>query len=101
SRAAQASERSYSGAGWLPLRTTLAMTILLRQFLHRGRERLAALLVVAKHVEARARGLEQHRIAGARNFRRALHGLLNGFCFLKGYFVLRQNPRKSGGAPAH
>src|SRR6185312_1331142 len=71
SRAAHASDRSYSGAGWLPLRTALAMALFTRQFLHRRGEHLAAVLVVAEHVEARARGREQHCIAGTRHLRGA------------------------------
>src|SRR5262245_15040759 len=46
--------------------------------LHRAAEHLAAVLVVAEHVEARARGREQHRVAGTRGLARERHGVFHG-----------------------
>ena len=47
------------------------------ELLHRGREHVAALRVVAKHVEAGARRRQQHRVAGLRESRRGTHRLLH------------------------
>src|SRR5712691_5321232 len=45
--------------------------------LHGFAERLAAMLVVAEHVEARARGRKQHRVAGTRRLRGEAHRFLH------------------------
>src|SRR5215510_14460698 len=45
---------------------------------HRAAENLAAMLVVAEHVEARARGREQHRVARARRVPRDRHRVFHG-----------------------
>src|SRR5712691_5647926 len=45
--------------------------------LHGLAERLAAVLVVAEHVEARARGRKQHRVAGTRRLRGEAHRFLH------------------------
>src|SRR5580692_8199019 len=46
----------------------------LRECPHRGSEHLAAMVVVAEHVEASARGREQHGISGLRSRRGGAHG---------------------------
>src|SRR5262249_43737285 len=78
SSAAHASERSYSGAGWLPRMLPLSARLAM-QGLHGGSERLAAMLVVAEHVEACARGREQHRVTGLGDRRCASHRILECF----------------------
>src|SRR6267143_603125 len=45
---------------------------------HRQAKYLAPMLVVTKHVEARAGGRKQHRVAAARRLRSQRHGLVHG-----------------------
>src|SRR5438067_5032683 len=58
--AAHSRPASYSG---ICARTL--MRAAMGQPLHRSAKHLAAMRVIAEHVEARARGREQHRVAGA------------------------------------
>src|SRR5262249_25583358 len=62
STAAHSSPASYSGACGRPTLMTAAMG----HPFHRSAEHLAAVSVVAEHVEARARGRKQHGVAGPR-----------------------------------
>src|SRR5882672_8314374 len=69
SSAAQRTPLSYSAAGARPglmLRST-------QPPFHREAKYLAAMLIVAEHVEARARGREQHGVARARRLARERH----------------------------
>src|SRR6267142_7250495 len=73
SSAAQSTPLSYSAGGVRPglmLRST-------QPPFHSEAKRLAAMLVVAEHVEARARGREQNRVARLRRFVRERHRSLH------------------------
>src|SRR5258706_16101016 len=96
SSAAHASERSYSGAGWLPFSARLVIAESLRC----GCECLAAVLVVAEHVEARARGREQHGVAGARDLGSARNRGFEIFRRFHGNFRIDERALDERGVPA-
>src|SRR5712692_5249840 len=71
--AAHSTPLSYSASGERP-------GLMLRSMddpLHRYAKRLAAMLVVAEHIEARAGGRKQHRVAGTRRLRGEAHRFLH------------------------